>query len=486
MNHTSPVFDAIARYRQYLSPEEYQLLLSSATEPAPSAVRMNLLKTDSPDNDLRRLSERYGWSGKSIRFNPVSMTIETAVTLPGQTLEHRMGMYYIQDAASILPVSLFKQSEALPLTLDMAASPGGKTTQLVDSTLDQGLIVANDASASRLTALKTVLSLWGAENVAITNFSGEKLGDWFPEMFDRVLLDAPCSMEGLRDSPSHPFRPITEVERDRLASRQVALLESALKAACIGGEIIYSTCTLAPEEDEMVINELLNRYPEAIEICKFSDFATPNGLTHFEGSQLLPGLKNALRIWPFTFGTNGFFAAKLTKTRSLPYQASAIPNRPFSLTGLVRLKPDETASICKDLFDLFNVDFATLFVRQGMDLYERKGQVFLIPQTWVRHFASLPYYSLGMLAGKRVKGVFEPSIDLINRWQNLIRVRNWQISDELISGWLRGGELRGSQFKGLPEQGIVIIRDHEDRYLGAGKVIPGRVRNLLPNRNLLQ
>src|SRR5690606_15378550 len=103
---------------------------------------------------------------------------------------------------------------------------------------------------SRLQALRVVLLTWGAANTAITNFPGEKLGVWFPETFDRVLLDAPCSMEGLRVSASHPSRPITPGERERLAARQSALLESAVSSARVGAEIVYSTCTLAPEEDE--------------------------------------------------------------------------------------------------------------------------------------------------------------------------------------------------------------------------------------------
>jgi len=482
----SAVFDAIARYETSLSAEDFQRLLDSATKPAPSAVRMNRLKTEDPVAELMKMATRYAWSVSSLPFHPDAVSVESALTPPGQTLEHRMGQYYVQDAASILPVSLFSAATTPILTMDMAASPGGKTTQLVDSSLDHGFIMANDSSASRLPALRTVLNLWGAANVAITNFAGERLGDWFPETFDRVLLDAPCSMEGLRDSPSHPFRSITEGERDRLAARQVALLESAIKTTKVGGEIVYSTCTLAPEEDEMVVDQLLRRYPGAVEVVHQPEFTSVGGLPSFNESDFLPDVSNAIRVWPFSFGTNGFFAVKLIKKQSVPTSASNIPSRPFATTGFVRLRSDDAAKILAQLTEILGLDFAAIFDDLGLDLYSRQEQMYLIPQAWIKHFSTLPYYSLGMPIGKQIKENFEPSIDLINRWNHLIKVRNFQIPDESIATWLQGADLRGSQFEGAPDRGVVVIRDGEGRYLGAGKVIPGRIRNLLPNRNLLQ
>jgi 16S rRNA (cytosine1407-C5)-methyltransferase len=114
-----------------------------------------------------------------------------------------------------------------PLILDLAASPGGKTTHITSRTGDRGLVIANDASLSRLPALRSVLQNWGAINIATTSFPGEQFGDWFPECFDKVLLDAPCSMENLRSTASHPMRAISPRERQGLAQRQARLLSSA-------------------------------------------------------------------------------------------------------------------------------------------------------------------------------------------------------------------------------------------------------------------
>lgn len=487
MNRTSTtsVQEAIKRYRSSLSATDYARLFDLANEPAPIAVRVNHLKSSHPQAFLADLAARYEWVTKPVPFFPEALTIESAVITPGQTLEHRMGQYYIQDAASMLPVSLFSRPEATALTLDMAASPGGKTTQLVDLNLDRGLVVANDATASRLPALKTVMSLWGAGNLAITNFPGESLGDWMPNTFDRVLLDAPCSMEGLRDSPSHPFRAISETERERLANRQLNLLISALKSAKIGAEIVYSTCTLAPEEDEMVVNALLKRYPGAVEIIPQPQFSSAQGFSTFAGQRFETALKYAIRVWPFSFGTNGFFAVKLLKTAEVPTITSPLPNRPFTATGLAAMRNDETVKIQQFLQDEFGLDFERILTDMRGNLFQRQGQIFLIPETWLAHFATFPYHTLGMPVGKLLKGRFEPSIELFNRWNHLIQERNWQLPQEAVESWLRGGEVRGKNFPGIPPSGFVIVRDELGRYLGAGKVIPGRVRNLLPSRNLI-
>ena len=153
-----------------------------------------------------------------------------------------------------------------PLVLDMAASPGGKTTHLAALTGDMGLVIANDGSRSRIPALQIVLRNWGAANQAVTCLPGETFGGLYPDTFDAVLLDAPCSMQGLRSAESHSSRTITLNEIDSLAARQLRLLESALRAAKPGGQIVYSTCTLAPQEDELVLAALLERFPRQVRI----------------------------------------------------------------------------------------------------------------------------------------------------------------------------------------------------------------------------
>ncbi|MFZ3070210.1 MAG: RsmB/NOP family class I SAM-dependent RNA methyltransferase [Anaerolineaceae bacterium] len=480
-----PLSSPLDRYKGYLSPEDYLRLLAVSREPANTAIRVNLLKTNQPDEDIQRWQSRYGWSTKPLPFCPAGRQLLEYATPPSQTLEHRLGYYYIQDAASMLPVALFSPLRKGGLTLDMAASPGGKTTQLTDSTLDHEFVLANDSSASRLQALKIVMQTWGALNFAITNYPGEKLGDWFPEVFDRVLLDAPCSMESLRASPSHPHRPITVSERARLASRQLGLLKSAVKAARVGSEIVYSTCTMAPEEDEAVLSAFIDSHPGVVrvEASPAVGFRAP-GLTQFEGVDFDPQVENSLRAWPHLLETNGFFAAKLVKLNPLPASDLVMPSRPFAGTGLVPLTPTELTLVGECLQSLYAFNLKVVLEEYQLQLFRREQNIFFLPVRYLRHFASLPYYALGTPAGRLFGTKFEVSADFVSRFGDQFTSNVWTIPEELVEDWVKGSGLRNLSLEDCQKGSIVAVRDALGRNLGAGKNLPGRLRNLLPNRSI--
>ena len=146
-----------------------------------------------------------------------------------RTIEHRTGFYYLQDAASMLPAEMFEYAVEFPLILDMAASPGGKTTHLAAKIDDRGVIFANDSSSGRIAALRSNLQTWGSFSTALTSYPGERYGEWFPDTFDQVLLDAPCSGESLRTAERRKTRFVSQTERLQLQRRQIKLLESALR-----------------------------------------------------------------------------------------------------------------------------------------------------------------------------------------------------------------------------------------------------------------
>lgn len=480
------ILAAIERYRPYLSPADYEQLLASAALSAPSAVRVNLLKSSDPTRDLETWSQRYEWQTSPIPFSNSSRQVISSQTPPGQTLEHRLGYYYVQDAASILPVSLFSTASTRKLVLDMAASPGGKTTQLVDHNLDQDFVIANDSSASRLSALRTVLQIWGSANTMISNFAGERLGDWFPQTFDRILLDAPCSMESLRVSASHPPRPITADERGRLASRQLALLVSAAKALKPGGELVYSTCTLAPEEDEAVVNALLDLAPSAFQIDSFphSNTQAP-GLKTFQDQTFHPTLENSWRVWPHIFETNGFFAVRLTKVADFSAGTAQAPARPFSATGFVPVPQKQLAVFDSQIEDLYEISLISQLTLSGLVLHQRGESLHLVPEAYLDSFQTLPFHSLGMPFAKVFHGELSLSVDLVNRFGNLFKANIWTMPSDKVTQWLSGQDLRNLDFQGLKMGTVVIVRDELGRNLGAGKLSTNRLRNLLPNRNLL-
>ena len=486
MAEAADIYAAIARYQGSLSEQDFARLCETAEVPAGSAVRANLLKVTDPAAFLHSVAQKYGWQVKPVPFAEHALQIRSAHTPPGQTLEHRLGCFYVQDAASMLPAALFSSIEPGQLLLDMAASPGGKTTQLVDRLRDRGLVMANDSSTSRLPALRAVLATWGAASTLITPFAGEKLGDWFPDTFDRVLLDAPCSMEGLRQSASHPFRPITASERSRLSERQLALLISALKAARPDGEVVYSTCTLAPEEDEMILDALLKAFPESVRIEPITGLAeAAPALTEFEGSQFKPEVAHSLRLWPFTFGTNGFFAARLRKTGPLPHSGAIPPARDFSLTGLRPVSAKEERLIADTFSTLYGLDLAQLLEANLLRVFVRGQNLMLLPVRYLERFMTLPYHALGMPLGRLIGPNFEPAVEFISRFGQLCPGNIWTLPAELQPAWLAGSDLRGVSVTGCQPGSIVIVRDEQGLILGAGKLNPGRLRNLLPHRNLI-
>jgi 16S rRNA (cytosine1407-C5)-methyltransferase len=517
-NASGPVSftSALQRYQPYLDEAQYAKLIAESERIAPSAVRLNLLKLTSPlplptgegekttsprpqppeegetesaknTTQLRLdyLSRKYGWVTKALPYSAESLQILDYDTYPSQTREFLLGQYYLQDAASILPISLFSTSDRPLLKLDMAASPGGKTTQMIDTSRDRDFVIANDAAASRLPALRTVLQTWGAANYTITNFAGERWGDWFPETFDQILLDAPCSMQSLRASASHPHRPITEDERSRLASRQQALLFSAAKALKIGGELVYSTCTLAPEEDESVVSALLETYPGAFRIdpAPAQQFCV-SGLSEFEGERFHPEVIHSLRIWPFVFQTNGFFAVKLIKVTSIRGEQSPPPSRDFASTGYRALSPRLLQELNGTFQQIYGFDLDGMLQKLNLVPMRKVDAIQLLPASYLTQFATLPYNAIGVPLGRFIRDQFEVSVDFVLRFGTEFSRNVWQMPDNLVEQWMKGFDIRGIDPVGIEPGTVIAIRDVEGNNLGAAKYSSKRLRNLLPNRHI--
>ncbi len=486
MSPSEEFISSVQRYQPYLDDAQYAALLGESEQIAPSAVRLNLLKTEAPSPErLEYLSKKYVWSPKVLPYSADSSQVLDALISPSQTREFQLGQYYIQDAASILPVSLFSPSEKPLVKLDMAASPGGKTTQMIDASCDRDFVIANDSASSRLSALRTVLQTWGAINYTITNYPGERWGDWFPETFDQILLDAPCSMQSLRTSSSHPHRPITVDERGRLASRQEAMLFSAAKALKTGGELVYSTCTLAPEEDEAVVSALLEAYPGSFHV----DPATAqkfnvSGLTEFEGQSYHPDVIHCLRIWPFVFQTNGFFAGKLVKDNPIPSDRIDPPSRDFASTGFSALSTRLYQELIDIFLETYGMDFSSLLQEFNLVPMRKMDAIQLLPSEYLNKFSSLPYNAIGMPLGRFIRDQFDVSVEFVLRFGTKFSRNIWQMPENLADQWMKGFDIRGIDPAGIKPGAVIAMRDGERNNLGAAKYSSKRLRNLLPNRHL--
>jgi len=235
----------------------------------------------------------------------------------GRSLEHLLGYYYIQEIASMLPILALKPMPGETI-LDLAASPGSKTTQIAAAMKNTGTIIANDVSLKRLKILASNLERCGATNVIITKKDGIALCKKLKDtgfLFDKILVDAPCSGEGtLRSSPKtyKMWNPKTIKTLSRL---QKALVASALEILKPGGELVYSTCTHAPEENEEVVDFTLNNFNnikiESINLpikCRL-------GLTEWDGQKYNKNIEKSCRIYPQDNNTEGFFIAKFRRVK---------------------------------------------------------------------------------------------------------------------------------------------------------------------------
>jgi 16S rRNA (cytosine1407-C5)-methyltransferase len=477
----------LQRFRPLLSNQDYSRLLLEIQKPLSPCLRWNPLKTTA-DNPFSAWVERYQWQISPVPYCPNGYWINQSPTPISKTVEHSLGHYYIQDAASMLPVELFQFEEgSQPLILDMAASPGGKTNHLVSRTMDQGLVIANDSSRERLTALRLVLQNWGAGKTAVTNYPGEYFGKWFPETFDHVLLDAPCSMQGLRETDAHSLKSITQKEIETLARRQTHLLESAIAALKVGGQAVYSTCTLTTEENEGVLDTLLERFGSGIQIESVADILQPPapGITAYADTRFNPQVSQAARLWPYSFGTAGFFAARIRKLASLEHPLKPAPQRPLALAGWHAAEQPTRKKVIHILFQIYGIQLEQILDENRLQIWQYQNGLHLFPARFIEQFPNLPVQSLGLPLCQLQADDIVLSHEFVTRFGRLAVHTVYSLGEEQLRLWMRGEDLLISE-QTENTNSVWILKDYLGRSLGVGKYSPNRLRNLLPKRILIQ
>jgi 16S rRNA (cytosine1407-C5)-methyltransferase len=483
--------------KNHLSAEDFAQLLHAMEQPLDISIRINTLKWPA-DKAKRELSARYGWTLQPIPFCDSGFWVSGFNNPPSAAIEHRMGYFYIQEAASMLPPELFdflplvsaKHASHLPsaanypLILDMAASPGGKTTHLAALSGDRGLIVANDGSRSRIPALQVVLRNWGAVNQCVTCLPGESFGALYPDTFDAVLLDAPCSMQGLRAAESHSSREITESEIDSLAARQARMLESALRTVKVGGQVVYSTCTLAPQEDELVLASLLEKFGSRIRIDNISGkLPTPApAISAIDGQSLPDEIRHALRLWPHTFGPAGFFAARLTKLDDLPGLGESQRSFPPAKALFTEAPKSLNSLLPRQVKVSYGFDLDAKLEEQNLALALRGDRIFLTPEILLGGKVKFPCLSAGMELGRLIREDLVISHEFVSRFGSQFRQGFLVLKKDLLDAWMRGEDLRGYRDEKFTQGTIYAIRDELGRNLGRGKLLADRLKNMLPTR----
>lgn len=281
--------------------------------PPRNFIRCNTLKISIEDL-VKRLSEKWKII-QPYKDNPEIILIEQELS-PGElgnSIEHLLGYYYIQEVCSMTSV-IALDPKPNEIVLDLCASPGSKTTQIAAKMENSGTLIANDVKMDRVAILSANLERCGATNMIITRNDAVQLSEKFAKnqfKFDKILLDAPCSGEGTLRSSSKTFLMWNEKVVKNFSRMQKKLLASALKCLKVGGTLVYSTCTHAPEEDESVIDFAIKNFPVKMEKI-FLPLKTRPGITKWEDESYHQDVEKACRIYPQDNDSEGFFLAKMT------------------------------------------------------------------------------------------------------------------------------------------------------------------------------
>ncbi|MFZ1519670.1 MAG: RsmB/NOP family class I SAM-dependent RNA methyltransferase [Ignavibacteriaceae bacterium] len=273
-------------------------------------IRVNTAKI-SKENLSKLLLEKYQIKTQEINHFEKVLKITAGNDRIGKTIEHVLGFYYIQSLSSMLPPLVLNPTSE-DMVMDLCGAPGSKTTQLAEIMNNRGTLLVNEVDNERIKSLVFNLERMNVINASVIHSKGEVLSKIYDDHFTKVLVDAPCSGLGIIQKKGEVSNWWSLDHVDRLQHLQLRLLIAAIKMAKVGAEIVYSTCTLSIEENELVIDKILEKYP--VELLEVElPIPTRPAFTEYEGKLLNPEIKKAIRILPWEIDSDGFFLVKMRK-----------------------------------------------------------------------------------------------------------------------------------------------------------------------------
>jgi len=312
MQYFGYIPDLISLFLTMLGPNETLEFLKASEKPRPIVLRTNTLKCRR--KDLASALMKRGISLDPLAsWSKVGLKVYDTGNVPiAATPEYLSGYYMLQGASSMCPV-LALDAQVNDVVLDMCASPGGKTTYISQVLKNTGIVHANDVSRDRQKATIGNLHRLGCHNVVVFSMDGRKICKSKPNYYDRVLLDAPCSGLGVisRDPSVKLQRTISDIEKR--AHLQKELLLSAIDATKINGTVVYSTCSIAVQENEGVVQYALMKRPNVKLVPIGLDFGKP-GFTRFQTLRFHSSLELTRRFYPHVHNMDGFYVSKFVKT----------------------------------------------------------------------------------------------------------------------------------------------------------------------------
>lgn len=360
----------------------------------------------------------------------------------------------------MLPVAaLFADGVEPVRVMDVAAAPGSKTTQIAAKMGNRGMLLANEFSASRVKVLHANISRCGISNTALTHFDGRVFGAALPECFDAILLDAPCSGEGVVRKDPDALKNWSLASNQAIAETQRELIDSAFHALRPGGTLVYSTCTLNREENESVIAWLLARYPQEVEVLLLGElFASADQALTPEGF---------LHVFPQIYDCEGFFVARLRKTAAI--EALPAPGYKVGKFPFTPMKTRESAAV-ESAARSVDIEWD-----DALTLWQRDKEIWLFPAEIAPLLGKVRFSRIGLkLAETHNKGF---------RWQHeaVVALANTQklgheLTLEEAQEWYRGRDVYPQQ----PPAHDDVIVTFQGFPLGLAKRIGSRLKNSFP------
>ncbi|MCI5650085.1 MAG: RsmF rRNA methyltransferase first C-terminal domain-containing protein [Fusicatenibacter sp.] len=455
--------------------EEFEKFLASYEEPRVAGLRVNRMKC-SPE-EIEKIAgpgiERIPWVENGF-FVPEGIRM-------AQSPLYAAGVFYLQEPSAMTPASRLP-IEAGERVLDLCAAPGGKATELAARLGGKGLLVANDISNSRAKALLHNLELFGAGNIFVTNEMPARLAEAFGEFFDKVLVDAPCSGEGMFRKDEAVIGTWTPDRPAYFANLQRDIVANAVRMLRPGGWMMYSTCTFAPEEDEGTISWLLGEFPRMhlMEMEGYEGFSCGNPKWG-DGN---PELSKCVRIWPHRMNGEGHFLALLRK------DGAAIPRKEHTEQPGKNKKTPRGGKKAEHLggsgigrqeqkvLDEF-LSMVSCKLPEGQ-LELRGGRVYLV-QELPESVKGLHFLRNGLLLGELKKDRFEPSqpFAMALSAESFADCLNLSAQDARTDQFLRGETIPVFDGETKSDKGWKLVCT-EGFALGWGKLVQGVLKNKYP------
>lgn len=457
---------------QEMLKEEYPLFLESYEKQNYQSLRVNPLK-GSREEFLKKAPfslKPVVWAEDGFYYDSKDQ--------PGKHPFHEAGVYYIQEASAMAPVTYLVPCPGEQV-LDLCAAPGGKSTQIGAAMKGEGILVCNEIHPARAKILSENVERMGIKNALVTNETPDRLAEYFPEYFDRILVDAPCSGEGMFRKKEEACREWSPENVRMCAARQDDILDAAARMLRCGGRLVYSTCTFAPEEDEGSIRRFLLRHPD-FEIEKAAKFpgmeggrkewiSAENGGSPGEGDETagLPAdfrIADTIRLWPHKLAGEGHYLAVLTKCGSVPEGY-----RGRSLLGIQKGIPEK------------EYKGFTAFAKENLStslkgtVFSFGEQLYLAPEN-MPALRGLKVLRPGLHLGTIKKDRFEPShaLALALRADQVKRSADLAADSAEAKAWIGGLTLPWEGEKGWY---LVTVSGYS---LGWGKLAGGILKNHYP------